>query len=221
MSVSSAGQGLRPGVVTSTTHPTNPYLGQIIYETNTGYLRVWDGSAWDYLSQKQDDTVGLGPTQGLVFIKSQTIGTTVSTVTVSNCFSSTYDSYRVVLGGGVASADGSYLRLRFDAGSTTNYYGSLFYDLYSGTNTATARISGGAAGDVGITSTENVTTAFDVVGPNLSKRTHVFGTYYGGGYAGWFGFQTAVTTQYTDLTFLTSSPTLTGGVIAVFGYRKS
>lgn len=45
----SAGQGvpsLRPGVCTSTTRPTNPYDGQVIYETDTGLLLVYNGSAW-------------------------------------------------------------------------------------------------------------------------------------------------------------------------------
>ena len=57
MTLSNAGmQGLRPGVCTSTTRPTTPYTGQIIYETDTGFLRVWDGANWDYLSQKRDAT---------------------------------------------------------------------------------------------------------------------------------------------------------------------
>jgi hypothetical protein len=59
MSISNIRTGLRPGVCTSTTRPGTPYTGQIIYETDTGYLRVWDGSAWDYLSQKQDGTTNL------------------------------------------------------------------------------------------------------------------------------------------------------------------
>lgn len=59
MAISSSSTGLRPGVCTSTTRPTTPYTGQIIYETDTGYLRVWDGAAWDYLSQKQDTTSNL------------------------------------------------------------------------------------------------------------------------------------------------------------------
>lgn len=58
MGLSSSATGLRPGVVTSTTRPTAPYTGQIIYETDTGYLRVWDGSAWDYFLPKQDTIPG-------------------------------------------------------------------------------------------------------------------------------------------------------------------
>lgn len=59
MGISNNASGLRPGVCTSTTRPTAPYTGQIIYETDTGYLRVWDGSAWDYLSQSQDGTTNI------------------------------------------------------------------------------------------------------------------------------------------------------------------
>lgn len=58
MAISSNATGLRPGVCTSTTRPTTPYTGQIIYETDTGYLRVWDGSAWDYFLPKQDGIPG-------------------------------------------------------------------------------------------------------------------------------------------------------------------
>lgn len=57
MPISSSATGLRPGVCRSDTRPTAPFIGQIIYETDTGYLRVWDGSAWDYLSTKQDTIV--------------------------------------------------------------------------------------------------------------------------------------------------------------------
>jgi len=62
MSVSNLGRGAKPGVCTSTTRPTTPYTGQIIYETDTGYLRVWDGSAWDYFLPKQDTVPGVWQT---------------------------------------------------------------------------------------------------------------------------------------------------------------
>lgn len=34
------------GVCTSTTRPESPYIGQVIYETDTQLLKVWLGSAW-------------------------------------------------------------------------------------------------------------------------------------------------------------------------------
>lgn len=37
---------MQPGVCTSTTRPASPYNGQVIYETDTSAVRVWNGSAW-------------------------------------------------------------------------------------------------------------------------------------------------------------------------------
>lgn len=59
MTISNQASGIRPGVCSSTTRPTAPFTGQIIYETDTGYLRVWDGANWDYLSQSQDTTTNI------------------------------------------------------------------------------------------------------------------------------------------------------------------
>jgi microcystin-dependent protein len=46
MGISNASNGLRPGVCTSTTRPTAPYLGQLIFETDTFNILFWNGSAW-------------------------------------------------------------------------------------------------------------------------------------------------------------------------------
>lgn len=39
---------VRPGVCTSSTRPASPYDGQVIYETDTDRIAVWDGSSWVY-----------------------------------------------------------------------------------------------------------------------------------------------------------------------------
>lgn len=41
---------IRPGVCTSSTRPASPYDGQVIYETDTNLVRVWNGTAWKTLS---------------------------------------------------------------------------------------------------------------------------------------------------------------------------
>lgn len=50
MSASGSNQGLRAGVCLSTTRPAAPYDGQMIYETDTNLVRIWNGSAWKTLS---------------------------------------------------------------------------------------------------------------------------------------------------------------------------
>lgn len=47
MTISNVSSGLRPGVCTSTTRPTSPYVGQLIFETDTAQLKYWDGSKWN------------------------------------------------------------------------------------------------------------------------------------------------------------------------------
>ena len=51
MAISSNGvAGLRTGVCTSSTRPSGPYEGQMIYETDTDMVAVWNGSAWRYIA---------------------------------------------------------------------------------------------------------------------------------------------------------------------------
>jgi hypothetical protein len=45
-SVIGAQSMLKPGVCTSTTRPASPYTGQMIYESDTTRLRLWNGTAW-------------------------------------------------------------------------------------------------------------------------------------------------------------------------------
>lgn len=46
VSAAQGSAGLKPGVCTSTTRPSNPFEGQMIYETDTDLVRVWNGTAW-------------------------------------------------------------------------------------------------------------------------------------------------------------------------------
>ena len=53
MGISGSSQvGLKTGVCTSTTRPSAPYAGQVVYETDTGLAKVWTGSAWNTLNYK-------------------------------------------------------------------------------------------------------------------------------------------------------------------------
>lgn len=58
MAINSLSTGFRPGVCTSSTRPTAPYEGQVIYETDTDKTLVWNGSAWLYLSTPQTTEIG-------------------------------------------------------------------------------------------------------------------------------------------------------------------
>ena len=48
----------KPGVCTSSTRPATPYEGQMIYETDTDKVLVWNGSAWLYSATPQTLEIG-------------------------------------------------------------------------------------------------------------------------------------------------------------------
>lgn len=50
MTISATTQGLRPGVCTSTSRPSAPFDGMMIYETDTNLVRIWNGTAWKTLA---------------------------------------------------------------------------------------------------------------------------------------------------------------------------
>lgn len=50
MTISNNSTGLRPGVCLSTTRPVVPYEGQMVYETDTDMLAVWNGTTWRYIA---------------------------------------------------------------------------------------------------------------------------------------------------------------------------
>ncbi len=225
MAISSNATGLRPGVCTSTTRPTNPYTGQIIYETNTGYLRVWDGSAWDYLSQKQDDTVGLGPVGGLIHIA--TTSGSGTTLAIDGCFTSTFDTYRIVIRQTVASVTGTTL-FRFRASgspvaSTEYYYGGsvFFYNAvpsswYASASSFPITIGSGAGATEVIIDVSYPRSA--VRKPFVALSSHHYSNYMGSTTNGYMS-NTSDTYDGFQIT-QDAGATLTAGM-SVYGYRKA
>lgn len=159
---------------------------------------------------------------GLVWIKEQTIGSGVASVTVSSVFSATYDNYYITINNASSNANGN-LAIQFGS-TTTGYYGSQYYDFYVATTNGLNRINNGASNRVGVLGT--VTDTFITIqcsGPFTATRTLTNGTYFGGGYTGFHGGQLANTTSYTSFTLVPvdASSSITGGTITVYGYRKA
>ena len=196
------------------------------YPTSTDYVK--DGAtAIETLADDVDATLFTalgGAYPGLRLIKKQTIGSGVSSVTVTGAFSATYENYKIVVTGGAASAnDGLALRMN---GATTGYYGSLIYTTFTSNtviglaqnNNASLQFMGYLAGGNGIY------LNCDILSPNLPKPTtfscsHVQTVTTG--VAGTSNGFLNTTTAYTAFDIVPQAGTLTGGTIYVYGYGAS
>jgi hypothetical protein len=155
---------------------------------------------------------------GLVYVTSATIGSAVSSVTVTGAFSTTYDNYRIILNG--STGTGTYVRFALGT-ATADYFGSFFYDNYAGASSGYVRSSAALFLTVGAQDgSKSTSTQFDVLSPFLSQRTNLSGT-YGGANTGFFGGVNITATSFTSFVLSTNSGTLTDGTISVYGYRKA
>jgi hypothetical protein len=158
---------------------------------------------------------------GLVYVTSTTVGSGVSSVTVSNCFSSTYDNYRVIVSGGVGSQRaGLYFQL---GASTTTYYQQLSYALYSSGAYANVTNNGGTGywQYAGTMNTSSLAMVIDLLNPNLAKYTYFSGPFMQDDAAGMVSGIHQTNTAYTGFIVGAMAGTLSGGTITVYGYRKA
>lgn len=210
ISQASGNAGLNPGIYTSSTRPASPADGLVISETDTDSLSVYKGTAW-------------APVSALTLVKAQTIGSAVSTVTVSGAFSATYDNYRVIISGGAGSTDAS-IGLWMGA-TTTGYYGGCGYIRYS--DAATILRSDNNASNwlrAGGGNTNTLSMNLDIIQPFNAKPTLVFGTKVDTSTAGASGAMNGFlnnTTSYTSFVVGPDAGTMTGGTIFVYGYAKA
>jgi len=175
-----------------------------------------------YTSAQVVQAVPTGINSALVLISSTTIGNAVSSVTVSNAFSSTYDAYQIVVSGGSASTANT-LNMTFGS-TTTGYYFFRVFSVYSSGTQSVNNGNNTTSFDVGLGSTHTLNANCFVINPNLAKRT-VFQNWRinaDSGAVGGFvnGFEDS-NTQHTAFTITASTGTFTGGTIRVYGYANS
>lgn len=173
-----------------------------------------------YTQAQADAKYSLQTTTGLVLITSATIGSAVSSVTVSNCFSSTYDNYKIVLNGGTPSASGG---INLTLGSTTTgYYYFGIYGFYNSSTVTGVNSSNGASFLAGRSTTNGLNSIIEIASPNLATRTALAQTSLSlvtGNTVNMINGYLDNTTQYTGFTLTPDSGTLTGGTIKVYGYK--
>lgn len=161
---------------------------------------------------------------GLVYITQSTFNA-VSSVSVNNCFSSTYVSYRLTLQIYGSGSTNTSIRMRVGGvdNTATEYYDRGYYNL---TGTLTA-LTNSAVTSAFITNHPTgsgfpARVSIDIHGPNEAARTGI--------HTNWvdtftvLGGQTisthAVATAYDGFTLLPASGTITG-TVRVYGYRQA
>ena len=157
---------------------------------------------------------------GLWLVKTQTIGTAVSSVTVTGAFSTDYDNYLITVSGGVASAGPTVLNLKLGA-TVTGYYYSLLYTIYNTTAAATSGVNIGAWDYAGTGQTTGLSADIRLTTPFLTKPTTYRAsvensTFFAGVTNGYLNNSTS----YTSFIIAPASGTMTGGTIRVYGLRN-
>jgi hypothetical protein len=171
---------------------------------------------------------GAGKT-GLVFITSADLSST--SVTISNAFSATYDSYQIVLSNVLATA-GQNTQMRMGT-TATGYYqteivsggsystasgGANYTNTNNGTQWSTGVICGTTTTDTsgGVINLVNPFLATGTVMQSLGvdTRTTGLGTRTSTGYH-------ASPTSFTSFTIIAGGGTFSAGKVRVYGYRNS
>lgn len=155
---------------------------------------------------------------GLWLIKTQTIGTTVSSVTVSDAFSADYDNYFITINGGAAST-ASILRMTLGA-TVTNYYYSLIFSTWSASLFSEGATNALLWTGVGFGTTTGLQMSATLYNPQKATPTTMTSQRVTTAEAGLVSGYLNNTTQYTSFTITPSTGTLTGGTIRVYGYRN-
>ena len=185
----------------------SPTEADLSYLQDTNSVEVYDGSAWASIG-------------GLVHISRTTIGTAVSSVTVSGAFSADYDNYQVIVSGGVSSVI-TGLSMYLD-GLTSGYQYAYQFEFWNGTP-----VSKGASTSDTKWSTcgEGTPTSLKVnmtlMSPFLSKEKTMTFAHAGTNVVTRGGGLNADTTSRTGFVVFPNSGTLTGGTIDVYGYAKA
>jgi hypothetical protein len=173
-------------------------------------MPVPDFSPGEVLTAAAMDSIGLW------LVKTQTVGAGVTSVVVNNAFSADYHSYFVTYTNGVlASANDIFLSLN---GLTTGYYGSFYFDAYTGASGVNRR-NNSNSWYAGGGSTTYASVSCTVINPfNTKYTTFTMQTFSGDLYTVQGAGVQANSSSATGFT-LTSSA-MTGGTIRVYGYRN-
>ncbi len=162
--------------------------------------------------------------QGLTFVKSQTIGSGVSSVAVSSAFSSTFQNYRILVSIESSSTEAGY---QITLGSTTSgYYGGHYGYRWTGAAYSDIENNGSYCPIGAVGNGYGGWSVIDITDPYETNETAWSGNFSyrrissGFGAFGFHGGMVNNSTSYTSFNIVAGGGTFTGGTIRVYGYNN-
>ena len=161
---------------------------------------------------------------GLWLVKSQAVGTGVSSVTVTDAFSGDYENYRIIISGIAGSAGGGSIQLKLNNSNGTTYFaGGLFGSFTVAALNAYGPAAAVRWNDVWALDTTVQGGYADLYRPALVSPTmFTSSSVRMGANNAWYminGLDTASVSN-TGFTITPTSGTFTGGTIRVYGFRN-
>ena len=160
---------------------------------------------------------------GMWLVKTVTVGSGVSTVPVTDCFSADYDSYRIVISGVDCSIDSNSYFLKL-SGSTGSTYSSIsnWLDYASGALSGTRLNNSNQGFLLGLSGENNDTNnVIDIHSPFKALRTTFTCQMANSGYNSFSGGRDSNAASSTGCTLVApSGQSFTGGAIRVYGMKN-
>lgn len=201
---------------TSSTRPSAPYEGQMIYETDTNRVLIWDNAAWVMIADTDTPP-------GLQFITSMSV-TAQSELVIDNCYSSAFTNYLLMVRLQTTVSDSFYQNRVGGSNAQTNYNRQLLEAQSTAVTTSTNNTQ------TSFVFTSNSNGAFwqtaevNVFSPAVAEPTGIQVNHCrtNGGYTVPSAFliygNHSTATAYDGFRVFVPSGTLTG-TIRVYGYR--
>lgn len=176
-------------------------------------MPVPDFSPGEILTASAMDSIGLW------LVKTQTIGTAVTSVTVTNAFTTDYDSYYITATN-TTTTSSAVVTFQL-SGLTTGYYGNIiFANLTGGTPASNGYNNAAQVGHGGSSTNGALNLNMTVINPFLARPTIMSAGYVDAANAGVTNAFQNSSTSTTGFTITLAAGTMTGGTIRVYGYRK-
>lgn len=162
---------------------------------------------------------------GLWLVKTQTVGTGVSSVTVTNAFSADYDNYLITINGMSTSVAGAAMYFQCitagGAANASNWKGNSLFIVSGSSGSFSNGFDNNTLSTACASIDDNPSSAFFTVnGPFLSSRTSVSYNSTDSNYVRIGSSILDNATSYPSFLLAPNVGTITGGTIRVYGYRN-